>query len=106
MNLHHFELLTPVIENETESESVSIRITSSPTPLSSDPQENHLLHSFSNYVTRKDGRQKFFQEQQHQQPQHRTGHHHPSFIRRLSAAFPSFSTDSMSFAAFDLLIIT
>ncbi|OZC07895.1 cyclic nucleotide-binding domain protein [Onchocerca flexuosa] len=100
MNLHQHELLTPVPENETESESISIRITSSPTPLSSDPQENHLFHSLSNYVIRKDGRHEFYQQQQQQQqqPQHRTGHH-PSFIRRLSAAFPSLSTDSMSFAA-------
>ncbi|VIO92202.1 potassium voltage-gated channel subfamily H member 6, putative [Brugia malayi] len=96
MNLHQSELLTPVPESDTEGESASTRITSSPTLLSSNPQENHLLHPLSNYASRKIGRQE--PSSFHHQQQQRIGHR-PSFMRRLSAAIPSLSTDSMPFAA-------
>ncbi|KAM3723153.1 Potassium voltage-gated channel [Dirofilaria immitis] len=95
MNLYQPELLTPVPENDTENESVPVKIISSLTPLSSNSRENHhLLHP--NYASRKIGRQE--PSSFHYQQQQRTGHR-PSFIRRLSAAIPSFSTDSIPFAA-------
>ncbi|VDN89428.1 unnamed protein product [Brugia pahangi] len=111
MNLHQSELLTPVPESDTEGESASTRITSSPTMkinhihlvklLSSNPQENHLLHPLSNYASRKIGRQE--PSSFHHQQQQRIGHR-PSFMRRLSAAIPSLSTDSMPFAAVSSLL--
>ncbi|VDO15028.1 unnamed protein product [Brugia timori] len=69
--------------------------------LSSNPQENHLLHPLSNYASRKIGRQE--PSSFHHQQQQRIGHR-PSFMRRLSAAIPSLSTDSMPFAAVSSLL--
>ncbi|EJW77923.1 hypothetical protein WUBG_11167 [Wuchereria bancrofti] len=68
---------------------------------SSNPQENHLLHPLSNYASRKIGRQE--PSSFHYQQQQRIGHR-PSFMRRLSAAIPSLSTDSIPFAAVSSLL--
>ncbi|CAG9530028.1 unnamed protein product [Cercopithifilaria johnstoni] len=106
MNLHQPKLLASVPKGDTKRESASTRITSLPTCihliklLPSNPLENHLLHPLSNYGSRKIGRQEPVSYHQHQ----RIGHRHPSFIRRLSAAIPSLSTDSMPLAAVSSLL--
>ncbi|KAL4002642.1 Ion transport family protein [Acanthocheilonema viteae] len=97
MNLYQTELLVSVPESDIKGELASTRITSTSTLLPSNPRENHLLHPLSNYANRKIGRQESLSF--HYQQQQRTGYHRPSFIRRLSAAIPSLSTDSMPFAA-------
>uniref|UniRef100_A0A0R3RIP6 PH domain-containing protein n=1 Tax=Elaeophora elaphi TaxID=1147741 RepID=A0A0R3RIP6_9BILA len=117
MNLHQPQPLTPVPESDTDRESTSTVIISSATSerkgnwlkricinvskLLSNPRENHLLHPLSNYASRKIGRQELssFHYQQQQHIGHRS-----SFIRRLSAAIPSLSTDSMPFAAVSSLL--
>ncbi|EFO15532.2 hypothetical protein LOAG_12977 [Loa loa] len=70
--------------------------------LPSNPQENHLLHPLSNYASRKIGRQELSSFRY--QLQQRTGGQRSSFMRRLSAAIPSLSTDSMPFAAVSSLL--
>uniref|UniRef100_A0A915PWE9 Uncharacterized protein n=1 Tax=Setaria digitata TaxID=48799 RepID=A0A915PWE9_9BILA len=98
--------LTSVPEIDAENESAaSLEIASSFTPLSSNPRENHLLHPLSNlenYASRKIGRQEQLSFH-YQQQQLRTGHRQ-SFMRRLSAALPSLSTDSIPFAAVSSLL--